>query len=191
MSLVSNYFKKQTKFLLSATQPRQYPNVSFPEIAFIGRSNVGKSSLINAVFMKKLARISNTPGKTRQINFFNHGDSMMVVDLPGYGLAKISQKEAFQISDLVSQYLTSRENLKKIFVLIDNSLGPKKIDIEMIDSMKQIKQKIIICYTKSDKKIKEKSAFLDNLNTEFENYIVSSKTNENIFEIQKKIFEFL
>ena len=191
MSLVSNYFKKQTKFLLSATQPRQYPNVSFPEIAFIGRSNVGKSSLINAVFMKKLAHISNTPGKTRQINFFNHGDSMMVVDLRGYGFAKISQKEAFQISDLVSQYLTSRENLKKIFVLIDNSLGPKKIDIEMIDSMKQIKQKIIICYTKSDKKIKEKSAFLDNLNTEFENYIVSSKTNENIFEIQKKIFEFL
>ena len=191
MSLVSNYFKKQTKFLLSATQPRQYPNVSFPEIAFIGRSNVGKSSLINAVFMKKLAHISNTPGKTRQINFFNHGDSMIVVDLPGYGFAKISHKEAFQISDLVSQYLTSRENLKKIFVLIDNSLGPKKIDIEMIDSMKQIKQKIIICYTKSDKKIKEKSAFLDNLNTEFENYIVSSKTNENIFEIQKKIFEFL
>ncbi len=191
MSLVSNYFKKQTKFLLSATQPRQYPNVSFPEIAFIGRSNVGKSSLINAVFMKKLANISNTPGKTRQINFFNHGDSMMVVDLPGYGFAKISKKEAFQISDLVSQYLTSRENLKTIFVLIDNSLGPKKIDIEMIDSMKQIKQKIIICYTKSDKKIKEKSAFLDNLNTEFENYIVSSKTKENIFEIQKKIFEFL
>ena len=83
MSLVSNYFKKQTKFLLSATQPRQYPNISFPEIAFIGRSNVGKSSLINAIFMKKLAHISNTPGKTRQINFFNHGDSMMVVDLPG------------------------------------------------------------------------------------------------------------
>ena len=191
MSLVSNYFKKQTTFLLSATQPRQYPNVSFPEIAFIGRSNVGKSSLINAIFMKKLAHISNTPGKTRQINFFNHGDSMMVVDRPGYGFAKISQKEAFQISDLVSQYLTSRENLKKIFVLIDNSLGPKKIDIEMIDSMKQIKRKIIICYTKSDKKIKEKSAFLDNLNTEFENYIVSSKTHENIFEIQKKIFEFL
>ena len=155
MSLVSNYFKKQTTFLLSATQPRQYPNVSFPEIAFIGRSNVGKSSLINAIFMKKLAHISNTPGKTRQINFFNHGDSMMVVDLPGYGFAKISQKEAFQISDLVSQYLTSRENLKKIFVLIDNSLGPKKIDIEMIDSMREIKDKVIICYTKSDKKIKE------------------------------------
>ena len=191
MSLVSNYFKKQTTFLLSATQPRQYPNVSFPEIAFIGRSNVGKSSLINAVFMKKLAHISNTPGKTRQINFFNHGDSMMVVDLPGYGFAKISQKEAFQISDLVSQYLTTRENLTKIFILIDNSLGPKKIDIEMIDSMEKIKQKIIICYTKSDKKIKEKSIFLDNLNNKFENITVSSKTNENVFEIQKKIFGIL
>ena len=191
MSLVSNYFKKQTTFLLSATQPRQYPNVSFPEIAFIGRSNVGKSSLINAIFMKKLAHISNTPGKTRQINFFNHGDSMMVVDLPGYGFAKISQKEAFQISDLVSQYLTSRENLKKIFVLIDNSLGPKKIDIEMIDSMREIKDKVIICYTKSDKKIKEKSPFTDELNHKFENFVVSSKTNKNVFEIQKKVFEFL
>ena len=191
MNNVVSYFKKKTDFLLSATQPRQYPNVVFPEVAFIGRSNVGKSSLINAVFMKKLAHISNTPGKTRQINFFNHGDSMMVVDLPGYGFAKISQKEAFKISDLVSQYLTTRENLKKIFVLIDNGLGAKKIDIEMIDAMQSIKDKIFICYTKSDKKIKEKSAFLDNLNTEFENYIVSSKTNENIFEIQKKIFEFL
>ena len=191
MSLVSNYFKKQTTFLLSATQPRQYPNVSFPEIAFIGRSNVGKSSLINAIFMKKLAHISNTPGKTRQINFFNHGDSMMVVDLPGYGFAKISQKEAFQISDLVSQYLTSRENLKKIFVLIDNSLGPKKIDIDMIESMREIKDKVIICYTKSDKKIKENSPFIDELNDKFENFIVSSKTNNNVFEIQKKVFEFL
>ena len=191
MSFVSNYFKKQTTFLLSATQPRQYPNVSFPEIAFIGRSNVGKSSLINAIFMKKLAHISNKPGKTRQINFFNHGDSMMVVDLPGYGFAKISQKEAFQISDLVSQYLTSRENLKKIFVLIDNYIETKKIDIEMIDSMRRIKDKVIICYTKSDKKIKEKSPFIDELNHKFENFIVSSKTNNNIFEIQKKVFEFL
>ena len=188
---LNNFFSKNN-FLGSFNSYKDIPYSEIKkECCFIGRSNVGKSSLINAVFMKKLAHISNTPGKTRQINFFNHGDSMMVVDLPGYGFAKISQKEAFQISDLVSQYLTSRENLKKIFVLIDNSLGPKKIDIEMIDSMKQIKQKIIICYTKSDKKIKEKSAFLDNLNTEFENYIVSSKTNENIFEIQKKIFEFL
>ena len=187
-----NNFFNNNKFLGSFQSFKDIPYSDIKkECCFIGRSNVGKSSLINAVFMKKLAHISNTPGKTRQINFFNHGDSMMVVDLPGYGFAKISQKEAFQISDLVSQYLTSRENLKKIFVLIDNSLGPKKIDIEMIESMKQIKQKIIICYTKSDKKIKEKSAFLDNLNSEFENYIVSSKTNENIFEIQKKIFEFL
>ena len=187
-----NKFFNNNKFVGSFPSYKDIPYLNIKrECCFIGRSNVGKSSLINAVFMKKLAHISNTPGKTRQINFFNHGDSMMVVDLPGYGFAKISQKEAFQISDLVSQYLTSRENLKKIFVLIDNSLGPKKIDIEMIDSMRRIKDKVIICYTKSDKKIKEKSPFIDELNHKFENFIVSSKTNNNIFEIQKKVFEFL
>ncbi len=190
MNNVTSYFKKQTQFLLSATQPRQYPNVIFPEIAFIGRSNVGKSSLINAIFMKKLAHISNTPGKTRQINFFNHGDSLMVVDLPGYGFAKISQTEAYKISDLVSQYLTSRENLKKIFILIDNTLGPKKTDLEMISSMQNIKEKIFICYTKSDKKIKENSPFLEDIK-KFDNLVISSKTNHNIFELQKKILEIL
>ena len=190
MNSVSSYFKKQTKFLLSATQPRQYPNVIFPEIAFIGRSNVGKSSLINALFMEKLAHISNTPGKTRQINFFNHGDSLMVVDLPGYGFARISQKEAFKISDLVSQYLTTRENLRKIFILIDNSLGPKKVDLEIIDSMKNIKNKVFICYTKSDKKVKESSPFVKNLEN-FDRLVVSSKFNKNIFELQKIITEIL
>ena len=189
MNSVTGYFKKQTNFLLSATQPRQHPNVVFPEISFIGRSNVGKSSLINAIFMKKLAHISNTPGKTRQINFFNHGDSLMVADLPGYGFAKISQTEAYKISDLVSQYLRTRENLKIIFVLIDNTLGPKKIDIEMIESMKEIKEKIFICFTKSDKKIKEKSPFSKELE-KFDQLVVSSKTNSNIFEVQKKFWKF-
>ena len=179
MNSVTGYFKKQTNFLLSATQPRQHPNVVFPEISFIGRSNVGKSSLINAIFMKKLAHISNTPGKTRQINFFNHGDSLMVADLPGYGFAKISQTEAYKISDLVSQYLRTRENLKIIFVLIDN-----------IESMKEIKEKIFICFTKSDKKIKEKSPFSKELE-KFDQLVVSSKTNSNIFEVQKKILEIL
>ena len=189
MNSVTGYFKKQTNFLLSATQPRQHPNVVFPEISFIGRSNVGKSSLINAIFMKKLANISNTPGKTRQINFFNHGDSLMVADLPGYGFAKISQTEAYKISDLVSQYLRTRENLKIIFVLIDNTLGPKKIDIEMIESMKEIKEKIFIFFTKSDKKIKEKSPFSKELE-KFDQLVVSSKTNSNIFEVQKKFWKF-
>ena len=190
MNSVTGYFKKQTTFLLSATQPRQYPNVVFPEIAFIGRSNVGKSSLINSLFMEKLALTSNTPGKTRQINFFNHGDSMMVADLPGYGFAKISQAEAYKISDLVSQYLTTRENLKKIFILIDNTLGPKKIDLEMIKAMKNIQEKIFICYTKSDKKIKEQSPFFKELE-KYDHLIVSSKSNSNIFEVQKKIMDIL
>ena len=177
-------------FIKTALIKLDFPTLDLPIKAFIGRSNVGKSSLINAVFMKKLAHISNTPGKTRQINFFNHGDSMMVVDLPGYGFAKISQKEAYKISDLVSQYLTTRENLKKIFVLIDNGLGAKKIDIEMINAMQSIKDKIFICYTKSDKKIKEKSVYVDEL-ADYDQLTVSSKTNDNIFELQKKILEIL
>ncbi len=114
----------------------------------------------------------------------------MVADLPGYGFAKISQSEAYKISDLVSQYLRTRENLKKIFVLIDNTLGPKKIDIEMLESMRGIKEKIFICYTKSDKKIKEKSDFSKELE-KFDYLIVSSKTNSNIFDVQKKILEIL
>jgi GTP-binding protein len=114
----------------------------------------------------------------------------MVVDLPGYGFAKISQKEAYKISDLVSQYLTTRENLKKIFVLIDNGLGAKKIDIEMINAMQSIKDKIFICYTKSDKKIKEKSVYVDEL-ANYDQLTVSSKTNDNIFELQKKIIDIL
>ena len=111
----------------------------------------------------------------------------MVVDLPGYGFAKISQKEAYKISDLVSQYLTTRENLKKIFVLIDNGLGAKKIDIEMINAMQSIKDKIFICYTKSDKKIKEKSVYVDEL-ADYDQLTVSSKTNDNIFELQNQQF---
>ena len=114
----------------------------------------------------------------------------MVVDLPGYGFARISQKEAFKISDLVSQYLTTRENLRKIFILIDNSLGPKKVDLEIIDSMKNIKNKVFICYTKSDKKVKENSPFVKNLEN-FDRLVVSSKLNKNIFELQKIITEIL
>ena len=148
MNNVASFFKQPTNFVLSAVQKAQYPNIAFPEIAFIGRSNVGKSSLINALFAKKIALTSNTPGKTRQVNFFNHADKLMVVDLPGYGYAKVSKKEAGEISQLVSNYLTSRTNLKQLFILIDNTLGVKDIDLEMLEYMTAIKERIIIVFTK-------------------------------------------
>ena len=191
MSNVASFFKQPTKFVLSAVQKAQYPNIAFPEIAFIGRSNVGKSSLINALFKKKIALTSNTPGKTRQINFFNHSDKLMVVDLPGYGYAKVSKKEAGEISQLVSNYLSSRLSLKKLFVLIDNTLGPKDIDLEILEYMGSIRDRIVIVFTKKDKKIKETSEKTENLKNNYENFTISSKNNDGIFDVQKIIYNLL
>jgi len=191
MSNVASFFKQPTKFVLSAVQKAQYPNIAFPEIAFIGRSNVGKSSLINALFTKKIALTSNTPGKTRQINFFNHSDKLMVVDLPGYGYAKVSKKEAGEISQLVSNYLSSRLSLKKLFVLIDNTLGPKDIDLEILEYMETIKDRIVIIFTKKDKKIKETSEKTEKLKNNYENFTISSKNNDGIFDVQKIIYNIL
>ena len=191
MSNVASFFKQPTKFVLSAVQKAQYPNIAFPEIAFIGRSNVGKSSLINALFTKKIALTSNTPGKTRQINFFNHSDKLMVVDLPGYGYAKVSKKEAGEISQLVSNYLSSRLSLKKLFVLIDNTLGPKDIDLEILEYMESIKDRIVIVFTKKDKKIKEISEKTEKLKNNYENFTISSKNNDGIFDVQKIIYNLL
>ena len=191
MSNVASFFKQPTKFVLSAVQKAQYPNIAFPEIAFIGRSNVGKSSMINALFTKKIALTSNTPGKTRQINFFNHSDKLMVVDLPGYGYAKVSKKEAGEISQLVSNYLSSRLSLKKLFVLIDNTLGPKDIDLEILEYMESIKDRIVIIFTKKDKKIKETSEKTEKLKNNYENFTISSKNNDGIFDVQKIIYNIL
>ena len=191
MSNVASFFKQPTKFVLSAVQKAQYPNIAFPEIAFIGRSNVGKSSLINALFTKKIALTSNTPGKTLQINFFNHSDKLMVVDLPGYGYAKVSKKEAGEISQLVSNYLSSRLSLKKLFVLIDNTLGPKDIDLEILEYMESIKDRIVIVFTKKDKKVKETSEKTEKLKNNYENFTSSSKNNDGIFDVQKIIYNLL
>ena len=191
MNSVASFFRQPTNFILSAVHNKQYPSVAFHEIAFIGRSNVGKSSLINSIFEKKIALTSNTPGKTRQINFFNHSDKLIVVDLPGYGFAKVSKKEANMISDLVSNYLSSRTKLKKLFVLIDNSLGVKEIDLEILESMENMREKIVIVFTKEDKKVKEISNKTEGIKTYYQNFLVSSKNNKGIFEIQKLIFNLL
>jgi len=191
MNNVASFFKEPTKFVLSAVQKAQYPNIAFPEIAFIGRSNVGKSSLVNALFAKKIALTSNTPGKTRQVNFFNHADKLMIAEFPRYGYAKVSKKEAGEISQLVSNYLTLRVNLKKLFILIDNTLGPKKIDLEMLEYMTTIKERIVIIFTKKDKKIKETSLETEKLKSNYENFTISSKNNDGIFEVQKIIYNLL
>jgi GTP-binding protein len=143
---------KQARFLISNTDVKKCPPPDRPEYAFIGRSNVGKSSLINMlVGQKNLAKVSVRPGKTQLINHFVIDESWYLVDLPGYGYAKISisVKEKFQ--KLISKYILNRENLYCLFVLIDIRHEPQKIDIEFITWLGENHIAFAIIFTKADK----------------------------------------
>ena len=130
----------------------QYPNDNKPEIAFVGKSNVGKSTLINAMLNRKsLARTSSQPGKTRTINFYNVNDSIYIVDLPGYGYAKASKTDIQKWSVMIEKYLQKRECLSGIILLIDIRHEPSKNDIMMYDWLKHYGYDIIIAATRSDK----------------------------------------
>jgi GTP-binding protein len=108
-----------------ASVAERIPQYPFPEVAFWGRSNVGKSSLLNALIGSGIARTSNTPGRTQQLNFFNLGDKLILVDMPGYGFANVPLKMKHQWEQLISTYLTMRDKLKRVFVLIDARHGFK------------------------------------------------------------------
>lgn len=143
---------KQARFLISNTDVKKCPPPDRPEYAFIGRSNVGKSSLINMlVGQNSLAKVSVRPGKTQLINHFIIDDSWYLVDLPGYGYAKIaiSVKEKFQ--KLISRYILDRENLYCLFVLIDIRHSPQQIDIEFITWLGENNIPFAIIFTKADK----------------------------------------
>jgi GTP-binding protein len=143
---------KQARFLISNTDVKKCPPPDRPEYAFIGRSNVGKSSLINMlVGQKSLAKVSVRPGKTQLINHFIIDENWYLVDLPGYGYAKISisVKEKFQ--KLISKYILNRENLYCLFVLIDIRHEPQKIDIEFITWLGENHIAFAIIFTKADK----------------------------------------
>lgn len=130
----------------------QYPSDNKPEIAFAGKSNVGKSTLINAMLNRKaLARTSSQPGKTRTINFYNVNDEIYIVDLPGYGYAKASKTEIQKWGNMIESYLQKRQCLVGIILLIDIRHEPGKNDIMMYDWLKHYGYNIIIAATKSDK----------------------------------------
>ena len=143
---------KSASFVISSPDVGSCPEQSFPEYAFIGRSNVGKSSLINMLVGKKgLAKISGTPGKTRLINHFIVNDEWYLVDLPGYGYAKISQSERAKWKKMINAYLLKRENLICTFILIDSRHEPQKNDMEFMAWMGQKQLPFVIVFTKSDK----------------------------------------
>lgn len=145
------------KFVGSFETVKSLPNSHFPEFAFIGRSNVGKSSLINAVVGTNVARTSNTPGRTQSLNLFNLDDRIMIVDLPGYGYAKVSKTDAMRWLQRLQDYLISRRQLKRLFVLIDSRIGPRDADLDLMDfcDLNAIPYQIV--YTKKDKKVREKN----------------------------------
>jgi GTP-binding protein len=140
------------KFITSSSNVSQCPKGDLPEYAFIGRSNVGKSSLINMLAERKnLAKTSSTPGKTQLINHFMVDDSWYLADLPGYGYAKVSKKQRENFAKLIQEYASFRENLVCFFVLIDSRIPPQDIDLDFIEWLGDSELPFVLVYTKIDK----------------------------------------
>lgn len=147
----------KSEFVTSAVDRSQWPDTTYPEVVVVGRSNVGKSSFINALTgRKKLAYVGNTPGKTRLINFFLIDDSWMLVDVPGYGYAKMSQTMLQKMGDMMEEYFSKREPLSCVISLVDSRHEPTKDDKEMIDMIRNQSIPIIVVATKIDKVPKTK-----------------------------------
>ncbi|RMG31748.1 MAG: YihA family ribosome biogenesis GTP-binding protein [Bacteroidetes bacterium] len=149
-------------FVKSSKSMKDLPAPDLPEYAFVGRSNVGKSSLINCLCQRKsLAKTSGTPGKTQLINHFLINNSWYLVDLPGYGYAKVSKQKRKGFTSMISNYLCLRQNLMNVFVLVDSRLSPQRIDLEFMHFLGEEGIPFSIVLTKTDKA--KKQAFAQNL----------------------------
>ena len=149
---------KSAEFVTSAAEVGESPDWAHPEVAFIGRSNVGKSSIINMLTGRHgLAKVSSTPGKTRLLNYFLINQQWGLVDLPGYGFAKASRADKERFNELVGEYLMSRPQLRHLFVLIDARHSPQKIDLEFISRLAETDIPFSLAFTKVDK-LNEKKA---------------------------------
>ena len=143
---------KSAEFMTSARRAADCPDWAHPEFALIGRSNVGKSSLINLLAKRhSLAKVSSTPGKTRLINFFLMNGSWCLVDLPGYGFEKTAKHEKYDFLESAGDYLETRPNLRRVFVLIDSRHPPQRIDLEFIEWLAATGRPFSLVFTKTDK----------------------------------------
>lgn len=143
---------QSAEFIKSAKTTTDCPPWDAPEIALIGRSNVGKSSLVNFLTNRStLAKVSATPGKTRLLNFFLINKKWALVDLPGYGFAKAAKHEKFDFNRLVGDYIETRENLRRVFVLIDSRLEPQRIDLDFLAWLAGTRTPFSLVFTKADK----------------------------------------
>ena len=139
-------------FTVSAVDPKQYPPANVPELAFAGRSNVGKSSLINKLLNRKsLARVSQKPGKTATVNFYDIDKSLNFVDLPGYGFARVSKEEKKRWGNIIETYLNTRENLSQVILLVDSRHTPTEDDRTMMSFIRAVCDRAVVIATKCDK----------------------------------------
>ncbi len=166
LAAADKLFAGSCEFVLGVAKLEQLPLSELPEVAFAGRSNVGKSSLINAVTGRKgLAKTSNTPGRTQQLNYFKLADKLHIVDLPGYGYAQAPESTVRQWQKVIFAYLQGRVNLKRVFLLIDSRHGIKKADTEVMEMLDKAAVTYQLVLTKTDK---ISSAALTKLKTEIE-----------------------
>ena len=141
-----------TEFVTGAVSAKQYPKELYPEFAFVGRSNVGKSSLIRSLLnRKKLVRISSTPGKTREINFFRINETLMFADLPGYGFARVTPALQKKWRTMIEEYLTNRDPLTAIVFIVDIRRKPTELDLTLKEWLEDLGRPYILIITKSDK----------------------------------------
>ena len=168
-------FAQECGFVWGAARLDQLPEATMPEIAFAGRSNVGKSSLVNALTGRKtLARTSNTPGRTQQLNFFNLGNRLMIVDLPGYGYAKVSKSMVAAWNHTLRQFLKGRTVLQRVLLLVDSRHGLKDSDREMMEMLDLAAVSYQVVLTKIDKlKKPELDAVVSATETELRKHVAA------------------
>lgn len=198
LNFSTKLFRQEAKFIAGAAKPNQLPKFFLPQVAFVGKSNVGKSSLINSICRRKdLARVSNTPGRTQQINFFSLAEKIILVDLPGYGFAKVPKQQKHEWEHLILYYLENSPKLELVYVLIDARRGVKDNDLKIIQLLVSRGKNIELVFTKCDKvnltedfETKTKN-LLATLECSFNIIFFSSKSGVGAKQLQLSIMQYI